>query len=167
MKQKKCPLWLSYRTKTNRNQWNGQQIAVNGLKLVEPPLWSSLQVVAKCWIPETHCISALQSAWCPHIDSKIQSISLLVTQLLSKALLSAESAVLDAVEIVNPSVRWIRWWIQTLISSCSNSARRLVLTLCKPRQGAQIIEEMCAALGTERIKLCDVTFCVCWIKSIT
>lgn len=108
-----------------------------------------------CKVLDTgNLLSTLQSAWCPHIDSKTQSISLPLSQILSKNLLSAESAVLDAVGIVNPSFRWISWWIQTLICFWTNTASRLVLALCKLRQGAQIIEEMCTALETGRIKWC-------------
>lgn len=130
-----------------RNQWNGievrksicnvkyMQIVVNGLKLVQPPVWSFLKVVAKCWILELTAFLHCSRLARPHIDSKIQSVPLPVTQLLSKALLSAEPAVLDAVEIVNPSVWWIWWWIQILIPA-QQGQPCWMLALCGLQQGA-------------------------------
>jgi len=46
----------------------------------------------------------------PHFHNNIHSLP--VTRLLSKALLSAEPAVSDAVGIANPSVWWVWWCIR-------------------------------------------------------
>lgn len=51
-----------------------------------------------CWI------SALRWVCLPTYRQQIQSVSRTVTQLLSEVLLSAEPAVSEALEIVNPSV---------------------------------------------------------------
>lgn len=102
------------------------QIVVNGLNLVESPAWSFLKVVVKRQIPEITAFLHFGQLACHHINSIIQSVSLPVSPLLSKALLSAEPAVLDAVEIVNPSA-WSIWWcIRILIRSCTSAARRVV-----------------------------------------
>lgn len=73
-------------------QWQVGQLECKLCLMAQPPVWSFIKAAAKCWEPD---IPVLQSAPCPHIDSKIQSTSFPVTQLLSEALLCAKAALLD------------------------------------------------------------------------
>lgn len=179
-------IFILNHTEINRNHWDGikgrksiwkprhslkmfcsnveyMQIVVNGLKLAQPPVWSFLKVVGKCWIPELAAFLHCGRLACPHIDSKIQSPPT-VTQLLSKAPLSAEPAVLDAVEIVNPSV-------------CSGAGSKSWSVHVPAQQGRLVGSLWAWEIGRcelhfkkrrrWRHQLCDVTLCLCWIKSRT
>lgn len=82
------------------------QIVVNGLKLAQPPVCSFFKGCSKDAEYHNSLHFGTAGGSLAHISTAKfnPSPSLAVTQLLSKAQLSAEPALSDAVEIVNPSV---------------------------------------------------------------
>lgn len=87
-----------------------------------------------CWI------SALQWVRLPTYRQQIQFVSLMVTQLLSKVLLSAEPAESEAVEIVNPSVRSGGGFKSRFVPGVAQQGELCWMSaLCEPQRGAREI----------------------------